>query len=157
MKNKIDKILEKILILIMGIMVINVLWQVASRYLVNSPSIFTDELAGFLLIWVGLLGSGYAVGQHGLHLAIDIFPASLKGKQKRNALITINLLVAVFALLIMVIGGGRLVYLTFHLEQLSSALEIPLGYVYSVLPLSGVLMIYYSLYNIFNPEQDGSN
>lgn len=157
MKSKVDYILERVLIFIMGIMVINVLWQVASRYLLNAPSVFTDELAGFLLIWVGLLGSGYAVGQHGLHLAIDIFPTSLKGKRKRNVLIIINALVAVFALLIMVIGGGRLVYLTFYLEQFSSALEIPLGYVYSVLPLSGLLMIYYSLYNILNPEQDGGN
>lgn len=156
MKKKIDYALERVLIILMGIMVVNVLWQVASRYVMQSPSIFTDELAGFLLIWVGLLGSGYAVGQ-GIHLAIDIFPTSLEGKKKQNVLTLINIFTAVFALLIMVIGGGRLVYLTLELEQLSSSLEVPLGYVYSVVPISGVFMIYYSLYNIFNSGKDGSN
>lgn len=156
MKRKIDSVLEKVLIAIMAIMVVNVLWQVASRYLLNAPSIFTDELAGFLLIWVGLLGSGYAVGQR-LHLALDIFPSSLKGEKKQRVQVIIDLLVAMFALLILVIGGGRLVYLTLDLEQLSSSLEIPLGYVYAVLPLSGLLMIYYSIYHILNPEIDGSN
>lgn len=151
MKEKIDKVLSYVLIFLMGIMVINVLWQVASRYLMGSPSIFTDELAGFLLIWVGLLGSGYAAGQ-GLHLAIDIFPQSVEGKNKILLDRVINSFVGLFALLIMMIGGGRLVYLTLELEQLSSSLQLPLGYVYAVLPLSGLLILYYSLHNIFNPS-----
>ncbi len=156
MRQKIDKGLAYVLILLMGIMVINVLWQVASRYLVGSPSIFTDELAGFLLIWVGLLGSGYAAGQ-GLHLAIDILPQSLEGKKKVILDKVINAFVGLFALLVMVIGGGRLVYLTLELEQLSSSLQIPLGYVYSILPISGILILYYSLYNILTPATDGNH
>lgn len=156
MKVRIDKWLSYILIFLMGIMVINVLWQVASRYLIGSPSVFTDELAGFLLIWVGLLGSGYAAGQ-GLHLAIDILPQSLNGKRKIMLNKVINAFVALFALLVMVIGGGRLVYLTLELEQLSSSLQLPLGYVYAVLPLSGLLILYYSLYNIITPIADGNH
>ena len=55
----IDKMLESLLIILMAVLVIDVLWQVASRYLLTSPSSITDELAGFLLIWVGLLGAAY--------------------------------------------------------------------------------------------------
>ena len=62
LRNKIDKILYVFLAIIMAILVLDVLWQVASRYLFNSPSSFTDELAGFLLIWVGLLGAAYGTG-----------------------------------------------------------------------------------------------
>jgi len=40
----IDSILSKALILIMGVMVINVLWQVFTRYILGDPSSFTDEL-----------------------------------------------------------------------------------------------------------------
>lgn len=156
MKQKIDTGLAYVLVLLMGIMVINVLWQVASRYLMGSPSIFTDELAGFLLIWVGLLGSGYAAGQ-GLHLAIDILPQSLEGKKKMMLDKLINGFVGLFALLIMIIGGGRLVYLTLKLEQLSSSLQLPLGYVYAVLPISGLFILYYSLYNILTPPADGNH
>jgi TRAP-type C4-dicarboxylate transport system permease small subunit len=131
----------------MGVMVLNVLWQVASRYLLDSPSSFTDELAGFLMIWVGLLGAAYATGK-GLHLAIDIVYDMAGILTKRRLLYLINLLIILFALSVLVIGGSRLVYLTLYLKQLSATLEVPLGYVYLVLPLSGLLIIYYCIHTM---------
>ena len=56
LRQFIDKLLEKFVAAIMAILVVDVLWQVISRYVLSSPSSFTDELAGFLLIWVGLFG-----------------------------------------------------------------------------------------------------
>ena len=55
-----------------------------------------------------------------------------------------------FALTVMVIGGIWLVYTRFFLGQISAALELPLGYVYLVLPLTGVLIMYYSIVFINN-------
>ena len=156
MKNKIDRFLEKILVFLMAVMVLNVLWQVASRFLLNAPSGFTDELAGFLLIWVGLIGSGYATGQ-GLHMAIDILPKSLEGARFIWVMRFIHFSVALFALLVMIIGGSNLVYVTLELEQLSSALQLPMGYVYLAVPLSGALMIYYSIYYLIYTESNGNN
>ena len=54
-KNKVDRALEWALILLMGANVLNVLWQVFTRFVLRHPSSFTEELARFLLIWVGLL------------------------------------------------------------------------------------------------------
>lgn len=152
MKEKIDKILAMILVALMSIMVINVLWQVASRYLLGSPSLFTDELANFLLIWVGLLGAAYAAGQKA-HLAIDILPNKLTGRKKKILSLVIAGLTLTFALTLMVIGGSRLVFLTLSLEQLSATLRIPLGYIYMVIPLSGVLIIYYTIADLKSVEQ----
>lgn len=151
MRQKIDFILSRLLIFLMGIMVLNVLWQVASRYLFNSPSSFTDELAGFLMIWVGLLGAAYASGK-GLHLAIDILHESVAPTTKRRLDIFINLLIILFAISILVIGGGRLVYLTLALEQSSANLEVPLGYIYLAIPISGLLMAYYALESILTSK-----
>jgi TRAP-type C4-dicarboxylate transport system permease small subunit len=148
LRQLIDKLLFWLLVALMSLMTLNVLWQVASRYLMSTPSSFTDELARYLLIWVGLLGASYVTGKK-LHLAIDILPAKLTGKKERNLNIVINLLVAAFALLVMVWGGIKLVYITLTLEQTSATLNIPLGYVYSVLPLSGTLIFYYSFANLF--------
>ena len=50
----------------------------------------------------------------------------------------------VFAALVLVVGGTGLVWLTLDLGQTSAALQIPLGFVYLVLPLSGFLMMFYS-------------
>lgn len=158
LRKKVDAILFYALVFLMGFMVLNVLWQVASRFLVGTPSSFTDELARYLLIWVGLLGASYVTGQK-LHLAIDILPARLEGKKERNLNIFINTVVALFALFAMVWGGLRLVYITFALEQTSASLNIPLAYVYTVIPLSGIIIIYYSIVNLFEkpeaPEQMG--
>jgi hypothetical protein len=63
LRENIDKILEKFVAALMAILVVDVLWQVISRYVLSAPSSFTDELAGFLLIWVGLFGSAYVAGK----------------------------------------------------------------------------------------------
>jgi len=146
LRKKIDKILYVFLAIVMAILVLDVLWQVASRYLFNSPSSFTDELAGFLLVWVGLLGAAYGTGTK-IHLAIDLLPSKLNFRKRKYLEVVINSLIAVFALLIFVIGGTWLVYTRFYLGQISAALELPLGYVYLVLPLSGLLMIFYAVSN----------
>ena len=57
MRSKLIHWLEKILATLMGLLVIDVIWQVSTRFILNNPSSFTDELARFLLIWLGLLGA----------------------------------------------------------------------------------------------------
>ncbi len=140
----IDKALSTLLIALMGLMVLVVTWQVVTRFLLPTPSSYTEELARFLLIWIGVLGSSYALRTRA-HLGIDILSTKLIGKQKDALTVSICLLVILFATLIMLIGGIKLVMLTFSLEQTSAALGIKMGYIYSVLPLSGLLMIYYSI------------
>ena len=150
-RKQIDKFLAIALIVTMTVLVIDVVWQVLARYIVKSPSSFTDELARYLLIWVGLLGSAYAMGKK-KHLAIDILPSKLTGKPRIYLDNFISILIIAFASLVLVVGGIRLVYITLNLEQTSPALGIPLGYVYLVLPFSGLLIIFYALYDIFVKE-----
>ncbi|MDA3816573.1 MAG: TRAP transporter small permease [Prolixibacteraceae bacterium] len=143
-RERIDKVLEITLVVFLSVLVIDVLWQVVSRYLLSSPSSFTDELAGFLLIWVGVLGAAYVHGKQE-HLAIDLLLQRSKPERQRVLIILINALIFLFAIIVMVIGGAWLVTTRFQLEVISSALHLPLGFVYIVLPVSGLLMAYYSL------------
>lgn len=143
-RQKIDHILSKILIIIMGLMVINVLWQVFTRYLSGSPSSFTDELSRYLMIWVGILGAAYVSGKN-QHVAIDYLPSKLKEKPRKRLEIFVHIIVLLFALFALVIGGTRLVYISFTLGQTTPALGMPLAVVYLVIPLSGLLIIYYKI------------
>lgn len=143
MRSKIDQILEVGLSFLMGLMVLNVLWQVASRYLLNDPSAFTDELSRYMLIWVGLLGAAYASGKN-LHVAIELLERKLSPSQRHLQAVTVQLLIIFFSI-VMMAGGARLVYISFHLGQLSSAMQLPLGYVYLALPLSGLLIMFYCI------------
>ena len=71
-KDKLNRVLEFILIIVLGVMVLNVSWQVFSRYVLANPSSFTDELARYLMIWLGVMGTAYVSGKR-LHVSIDFF------------------------------------------------------------------------------------
>ena len=82
-REKIDKILGNALVIIMGTMVLNVLWQVFTRFVVGNPSSFTHELARNLMIWVGVLGSAYVSGTN-MHVAIDVLPKRFSEKTQKE-------------------------------------------------------------------------
>lgn len=147
--NKINKILEIILISIFALLVLDVLFQVFSRYILGQSFTWTEEFARFSLIWMTVLGAAYLNAKKE-HLSMDFVYEKLTPKNKRKASIVIEILVFLFALIIMVIGGGNLVYTTLHLEQLSGTLRIPLGYVYAIMPFSGFLIMCFSIYHITN-------
>jgi TRAP-type C4-dicarboxylate transport system permease small subunit len=144
MRDKLISWLEKILAALMALLVVDVIWQVVTRFLLNNPSSFTDELARFLLIWLGLLGAALVSG-HKMHLAIDLVSNRLSSAQSRNYLaIFIESVVILSTLSIMVWGGSKLVYTIWSLGQTSTALQLPLSVVYSIIPLSGLLIIYFA-------------
>lgn len=144
MKSIINKYVGYVLITLISVMTIDVLWGVFTRYVLGSQASWSEELARFLLIWIGILGAAYAAGQK-MHLSIDLLQPKLEGKNRLRVFIVTNVLVILFALTVMVIGGGRLIYITNVLGQISPALRIPMYLVYAVLPLSGVLIIYYKI------------
>ena len=152
MKAKLDKIQGTILVILMTVMVIAVLWQVFSRYVMQSPSSVTEELARYLLIWIGILGAAYASGQQE-HLSINLLEEKLDKARRKKLKILINLLIIFFGFTVLIIGGGNLVYVNYLLEQSSAALEIPLYIVYLVVPISGILVIVYKVNEIMNPEK----
>ncbi|MDZ7376226.1 MAG: TRAP transporter small permease [candidate division KSB1 bacterium] len=152
----ISKILGVVLTVLMGALVIDVTWQVLGRFVIKNPSSYTEELAGFLLIWIGLLGSSYAYYTKA-HLGIDVLVYRLSGVKRKIIEISINLIVLTFAFFVMVLGGIRLVKLTFTLGQISPALGIEMGYIYMVIPIAGILMIYFAIQFIINNLKTNSS
>ena len=144
MKNRIDHILGGFLAFLMAMITLVVLWGVFTRYALGSQASWSEELARFLLVWIGLLGAAYASGQK-MHLAIDLLSPSLSVHGQKNIQTLISILIIVFVLAVMIVGGIRLIYITFYLEQTSAALQLPMGVLYGVIPLSGILIIYYKL------------
>lgn len=139
-----DKTLGYFLAALMALMLLSVSWQVITRYFLASPSSFTDELARYLLIWIGTLGAAYSSGK-GLHLSIDLLPSKLSGRPGAVLDISIALIVIVFVTATFILGGVRLVYITYSLGQTSAAMKIPLAYVYSIIPVSGGIILLYKV------------
>ncbi|WP_426359297.1 TRAP transporter small permease [Pseudocolwellia sp. HL-MZ19] len=143
----IDKMLSISLMFLMVAIVFAVLWQVLSRYLLQSPSSGSEEIARFLLIWISLLGAAYSYRVK-LHLGLDIVTKRMPDKQQKLTAIFCHVVVLIFSLLVLVLGGSYLVLLTLNPIQISPALGIYIGYVYMVLPLTGFLMSAYALNEI---------
>ncbi|MEH0741047.1 TRAP transporter small permease [Vibrio cholerae] len=155
--NTLKTTLDKVILTLCGVaiisLVITVTWQVFSRYVLNDPSSFTDELARYTMIWFGLLGASYLFGKNG-HLAITLFVGTVSPKYQKYCHLLINLVSCAFIYLAMIKGGSQLIGRT--MLQFSPALQIPMAYVYFILPLSGALMLVYLLLNtllLFNQQE----
>lgn len=142
----INRGLSTFCIVLSSFLVICVVWQVFSRYVLNAPSTTTDELARFLFIWVGLMGAAYTLGQK-RHLAIELLEQMLENKPAKLGVlrIIINLVSVAFASIIMLYGGGKLMLHVLATGQVSPALNLQMGYVYCAIPLSGLFMLLYLL------------
>lgn len=147
--NKVIRIIEIFMIIVFAFLVLDVLFQVFSRYLLGTSFTWTEEFARFSLIWMTIIGAAYLNGKKE-HLSMDFLYQKFSVTNKKRASILIEVLIFLFALIVMVIGGLNLVYTTLHLEQLSGTLRIPLGYVYAIMPFSGFLIICFSIYHISN-------
>ncbi|MDO3386257.1 TRAP transporter small permease [Gilvimarinus sp. SDUM040013] len=151
--NIVEKFLGAFVGLLMAAMVVDVTWQVVTRFLLQEPSSYTEELARFLLVWIGLLGAAYAYRRKA-HLGLDILSQKLEGLAKRKLDIFISIVCAIFASVIMIYGGSKLVLLTLELDQMSAALQVKVGYLYCVIPLSGFLIVMFSIDRIVNGDPE---
>jgi TRAP-type C4-dicarboxylate transport system permease small subunit len=133
------KLLEWILILLVAGLVLDVLWQAFSRFVLNDPSSWTDELATLLIIWVAMIGASVAFIRNN-HLGVDYFVGKLKPRPRLISEILVQVLICLFAVVVLLLGGAKLVMLTLLTEQVSPALLVKMGHVYMALPLSGLVI-----------------
>ena len=77
-------------------MVLDVTWQVTSRYILNNPASFTDEGARFLMVWLGVLGGALLFGRNG-HLAVTFVTDKLNQASQKTLNIIIYIVIAIFA------------------------------------------------------------
>ncbi|PID56039.1 C4-dicarboxylate ABC transporter substrate-binding protein [candidate division KSB3 bacterium] len=124
----------------MSLMLIVIFAQVITRYCFNYTPEWSEELARFLFVWVVFLGSALIMGESG-HLAVEFFPKLMRGTVGGKILaILINLAGYVFIGILFFNGAEMTRVMTF---QVSPGLSLPMSYIYSVIPLSSVLMLLY--------------
>ena len=83
MRKTVDKILGYFLAFLMVVMTLDVLWGVITRYALGGQADWSEELARFLLVWIGILGTAYAAGQ-GNHLAINLIDTKLSTHKRQQ-------------------------------------------------------------------------
>ena len=146
-KTRMTQMLNAALIGAVALLVFSVCWGVFTRYILRSQAEWTDELARFLLIWIALLGGAVAFGTKG-HLGVDYFVGKLHPEGAKLMAIIGQIIVLIFAVSILLIGGSHVVHNTLAMQQTTPALGWKMGHVYLALPIAGIFVIIYTLENL---------
>lgn len=124
-----------------------VLTQVFTRYVLNDPVSFTEELVRYMLIWTGFIGAASAFGSR-QHMALMLLPEKLTGLNKGILMAAVDFIVLVVCVAVMFVGG--ISNAMSSMNALSPLLGIPRGLVYAVTPLSALFLILIQIVNIYD-------
>lgn len=145
-KKWMTKLLAGIATVLLSVMTLLVLYQVFTRYVLNSPAAFTEELVRYFLIWTGFIGAAYAFITRE-HMCLVLLRDSLKPAKRRLLMIAVDALILIFAVFVITIGGFKLAV---SAEKVFSALlGIPRSLVYAMAPVSGLFIIVAQIINIY--------
>ncbi|MBF0686574.1 MAG: TRAP transporter small permease [Cellulomonas sp.] len=144
-KLLLDRLLTWVCVVLFAVLVVDVTWQVFTRQVLDQPSTWSEELAKYLFIWLGLFASALVFGERG-HIAVDFAVKKLPGKVQVVVAVLVQLAILVFTALVLVWGGLQVVELAW--DQNLTGLPVNVGPLYLALPISGVLIALYTVYHL---------
>lgn len=144
-KTILNKVLSFVISVLLIVMTTLVLWQVFTRYILNNPSTFTEELVIIILIWTSFLGTAFAFGTR-QHMALIFLKEKLHGKKRIMLEVFIDLLVLLFAVIILIFGGKAITEGVFSIK--TPILGISRGLIYISTVVSGIIITFYQIVNI---------
>lgn len=144
-KRGLDTTLAWFCVVLFAVLVIDVTWQVFTRVVLNDPSGWSEELAKYLFIWLGLFGSAFVFGERG-HIFVDFAVAKLPDAVKHWIGVLMQLVILAFASLVLVYGGYKISALAW--DQNLTGLPVNVGWLYTALPITGVLICFYTVYHL---------
>ena len=155
-RNILDKALMGFCIFLFMEMTIVGTYQVVTRYFFNSPSTVSEEIVTYSFTWLSILGAAYVFGKRG-HLCMAFLLNKFTGKNRIFLDLFSELLVILTAVLLLIYGGFVMAEQNFTQE--TASLQISIGLMYSVLPISGAIIVIYGIMNMiemikvfFSPE-----
>ncbi|OGB93553.1 MAG: hypothetical protein A3H39_16865 [candidate division NC10 bacterium RIFCSPLOWO2_02_FULL_66_22] len=125
-----------IIIVLMLVMMVTVSLQIVFRYVFNIPLGWSEEMARFAFVWVSFIGAS-ALMRAREHINVTVFLDRFPPRLQAVAVFIANV-GAVICVYFFLVGGIALT--TNEWAQLAPATEIPMGWVYLVIPVSSGLM-----------------
>jgi len=144
-KKFVDRLIEWFIISLLATMTVLVTYQVITRYFFNRPSAFSENTAQYLLVWLVAFGSAYLFGLRE-HLNIAVLKDKFTPFMNLAVEILIHISLFAFAAIVCAFGGYHIT--TMQMRTVDAATGISMGYIYASIPISGVLLLFYAIYNI---------
>ncbi len=127
------------------VLVLAVVWQVVAREVIQNPSVWSEELARYVFVWLGFFGATLLFAERG-HIAMDFLVRKLPTRLLRAALVLAQLAIIGFIAVVFIWGGLR--YAEQSWTQSLSALPVTVGPMFLVMPFTGVLIIWFSVLHL---------
>lgn len=159
LEKALDVAMSTIMATVMLVLIIFGTWQIFTRWILNNPSTFTEELLRYLLIWAGMIGAAYCFF-HDKHVKLTLLTSRLHGVPLMVVSVIDEIIVIVFVVYVYIYGGMQM--MSANMTQLTAVLRLPMSLIYGCLPVSGVFVIlskllrYLSMYKEKKVEKGGS-
>jgi len=135
-ERAVNGVVRWVVIVLMLVMTVTVSLQIVFRYVFNIPLAWSEEMARFSFAWVSFFGAS-ALMRVREHINVAVFVDRFPPRLRAVAVFLANICALIFAYYFLV---GGIALTTNEWAQLAPAMQIPMGWVYVVIPISAVLM-----------------
>ncbi|MBC7190196.1 TRAP transporter small permease [Candidatus Aerophobetes bacterium] len=152
LSQKINKVVGVILILLSVPLVAVILYAVFMRYVLNMAPTWSEEVARYLMVWLGLLASSVALKQ-GQHIGLSSVVDRLFSSYRRYVYFLADLFMMFFFLVVFIEGVSMTIFVA---PQRSPSAVIPMWIPYLSVPAGSLLMFIQALclaLEKFKPKQ----
>lgn len=144
-RKGLNTVVGTICVILFAVMVIVGTYQIITRFVFNSPSTVSEELLTYTFAWMAMFSTAYVFGKRD-HMRMAFIVDKLKKEQRKILEIVIELLIIVFAVVVLIYGGFTITGLT--MTQKTASLGVMMGVIYMVVPVSGILIAIYGVLNV---------
>lgn len=137
-------------VVMLSIFFIAIMIQIVSRHM-GVSIIWTEEVANYSFIWSVFMGAAVMVNQRE-HFSFDFLTLKLKGVKRAGLMLLIDTIVLLFALALLYYGIQAAS--TFWNYNWVALPDMKMGYVWIVLPITGLTMAIYTLNHLFDGFKD---
>ncbi|MCI9582558.1 TRAP transporter small permease [Clostridiaceae bacterium] len=146
-RKGLNSVLNTACALLFAAMVLIGTYQIVTRFVFRSPSTVSEELLTYSFTWMALLAAAYVFGKMD-HMRMGFLADKFSREGRRILSIAAEILILLLAGSVMIYGGFSIMKLT--MTQSTASLGIPMGVVYAVIPIAGILIAGYSILNIID-------
>ena len=153
-KAGIMRVLSIVIIFLFAFMTVIGTYQIVTRYFFNKPSTVSEELLTYSFTWMALLASAYVFGKRD-HMRMGFLADKLTGSARKALELCIDALTFALAAVVLVYGGISITRLT--MIQTTASLRVPMGYIYVIVPVTGILIMLFSAMNAIQVSKKDFN
>ncbi len=137
--NSLERVVTGATAVMVGALSVFVAWQVFARYVLNSGQFWAEEASIITMIWIGILGASSTLWTDS-HIGLNVLSDRLSPTAKVVLRAVGDFLIAGFGVYLFFQG----LQLVTRITGTWSALRIPIGRTYLVVPISAALMVLFS-------------